>query len=141
METTVDRRTFLQLSAMAAAVALIPWMEACKAKPLPTGLERPDFLSQALDKGMLEEIGKAYLRKNPEENTAELLAGRLMKNHPGMEHMDKDALASFFRKEISADFLNDRTLVISGWVLSVTEARQCALFQITDPESVQGTLP
>jgi hypothetical protein len=32
---------------------------------------------------------------------------------------------------IHTDFLTDKTLIINGWVLSVTEARQCALFSLS----------
>jgi hypothetical protein len=131
METTMDRRSFLQQSAMAAAVALIPWLESCKAKPIPPGLNRPSFLTMALDAPLLEEIGKAYLTKYPEEKSTDILVRNLMKAHPGPDPLGKEELSSFFRKEIAADFMNDRIQIISGWVLSVTEARQCALYVTT----------
>jgi hypothetical protein len=132
MEATVDRRSFLQQSALAAAVAILPWLESCKAKPIPPGLNRPRFLTMTLDKPMLEEIGKAYLAKFPDDNNIDTLVRKLMKAHPGTDPLGKEELTSFFRKEIAADFINDRVLVISGWVLSTTEARQCALYVITD---------
>ena len=34
---------------------------------------------------------------------------------------------------VQADFENGETVVVRGWVLSRTEARQCALFSLTNP--------
>jgi hypothetical protein len=39
--------------------------------------------------------------------------------------------AESIRSQIQADFAADRTVMLDGWVLSVTEARQCALFSLT----------
>ncbi len=36
-------------------------------------------------------------------------------------------------EKVQADFDNGETVVVRGWVLSRTEARQCALFSLTNP--------
>jgi hypothetical protein len=35
-------------------------------------------------------------------------------------------------RKSKADFENGKTVVVRGWVISVTEARQCALYHIND---------
>ena len=130
---SLDRRHFIRLSAIAAAAAIIPWMDACKAKAvIPNGVERPDFLSHVTDKDALRKIGKAYLNVHPDEASAEILYVKLMKGHPGSTPMTTEELIAYLNNAIAADFTNDRLVVASGWVVSVTEARQCALFEITD---------
>ena len=32
--------------------------------------------------------------------------------------------------QVRDDFANGRTVLVNGWVLAVTEARQCALFSL-----------
>ncbi len=118
---------------MAAAVMIIPWLDSCRNQSIVAGLDRPDFISHALDRTMMTNIGKAYLKSFPDENTPNGLSDLLMKNHPGKDQMDPDSLKTYFKQEIASDFLNERMVVVSGWVLSRTEARQCALFTLTHP--------
>jgi len=33
-------------------------------------------------------------------------------------------------EQVQLDFARGRTVMLNGWVLSVTEARQCALFSL-----------
>ena len=74
-------------------------------------------------------VGRAYLRLAPEEaDPARLLA--LI--HPG----DAAALAEAeLRRAVAArqreDFACRRTVLLDGWVLSRTEARLCALAELT----------
>ena len=47
------------------------------------------------------------------------------------ETSDSLALQEKMQQKVRADFENGETLVIQGWVLSQTEARQCALYSLT----------
>jgi len=52
--------------------------------------------------------------------------------NPIDESADSALVASQLAKKIQQDFQQDKTVVVDGWVLSRTEARQCALFSLTE---------
>lgn len=131
--TSLDRRDFIRLSAIAAAIAILPGMAACRAKaPIPDGAASPDLLSHLTGKDALRKIGKAYLDGHPDEANADDLYDAIMKGHPGKTPLSSTELKAYLENAIAADFTNDRLVIASGWVVSVTEARQCALFTISD---------
>ena len=63
----------------------------------------------------VREIGTRYRAATPRENTADAL---------------RTALSNSSREKIRDDFEAGRTIVVDGWVLSITEARQAALFSL-----------
>ena len=79
-------------------------------------LEIPDFLSQVCDAATLRQLGDAYRTLTPAEASPEKLI-ELLKTKPSPQ-------------EIKADYANGNIVTIKGWVLSRTEARQCALFSL-----------
>ena len=97
----MERRRFILLSLTAAVAA------GCQTGQHES---RPAMLSSICDEKTLREIGQAYLQK-----------------HPG----SKDELRKLvLNARAEDDFRNNRTIIIKGWVLSVTEARQCALLTL-----------
>jgi len=58
------------------------------------------------------EIGREYLQKHPAENNRNTLKALIQS------------------ADIRAEFRNGNIVVIKGWVLSLTEARQCALLTL-----------
>jgi hypothetical protein len=123
----MDRRRFIRDSAILSAALAIPWLEACRRAD-PAKLPAPDFLSHTLDRQSLLEIGKAYLESHPDEKKPHKLADLLM---DGGQSTD---LKGYFKKKIRKDFENGDTTLASGWVLSVTEARQAALFSLLNKD-------
>lgn len=102
----MNRRDFLRISALGAAVLSIPAREDAAA--------HPDLLS-VLGPERVRAIGAQYRRLVPAENDhlslrAAILAPRL-------------SIAASVRR----DFETGRTVLVNGWVLAATEARQCAL--------------
>jgi hypothetical protein len=76
-------------------------------------LSEPQFLSLIWEAETIRNIGSQYRTDFPsEENERSLL--KLLGTTP-TEGM------------ITSDFKNRKIVVIDGWILSVTEARQCAL--------------
>jgi len=74
----------------------------------------------------VREIGSHYRAATPTENTAEALRTAISKSrgfHVPFLGNDSD-------DQIQDDFEKGRTAVVAGWVLSVTEARQAALFSL-----------
>ncbi len=131
--SSFDRRDFIRLSALAAAIAIIPGMAACRAKKnIPAVAGDPEMLNHLTNKDSLRKIGQAYISAHPDEARADDLYDAIMKGHPGNTPMNNEELTAYLNNAIAADFTNDRLVVASGWVVSVTEARQCALFAIMD---------
>jgi hypothetical protein len=81
-----------------------------------------------LDRQSLLEIGKAYLERHPDEKKPQRLADLLM---DGGHTAD---LTGYFNEKIRKDFEKGDTTLTSGWVLSVTEARQAALFSLLNKD-------
>jgi hypothetical protein len=88
-----------------------------------------------MDKSSIEEIGKSYLKQHPDENSAEQLKVNILGSFDGNSLAKKETEGSidqFFESKILSEFKNGKQEVVDGWVLSVTEARQCALFTVLD---------
>jgi hypothetical protein len=127
-QSAPSRRAFLQQTVYAmAGVALAggcardrPYVAAALAEPalLPT-----------LGATRVREIGLAYLRATPTESTGPALrsaiaqSARQQRRRPWSPDPSLDAL-------IAADFTDGRVVFPAGWMLSVNEARQCALFAL-----------
>lgn len=84
--------------------------------PRAVALETPDFLSHVCDAATIHQLGTAYRTQTPAEANEETLIGLLK---PGVT-----------AQTIKADYANGDIVTIKGWVLSRTEARQCALFSL-----------
>ena len=127
----MDRRTFIQLSAVGAAAISLPQLHC---KPTPEGLlEFPATLSTICDEKTIKEVGRAYLQIFPEENSSSRLRRQLLGDTDGKEiasTTDVDILTLHLQKKIHEDFRSSQTVILKGWVLSLTEARQCALFSL-----------
>jgi hypothetical protein len=70
-------------------------------------------------------LGQAYLRQHPEEASRALLLRELRRDLDSMDAADD--LTIGIRLRISDDFAAGRTIMLDGWVLSITECRLCAL--------------
>ena len=123
-----DRRAFLQ-GALSSITGLA--LAAGCATDVPyddVTLARPAVL-QTLQPVRVREIGQAYLRDTPAESTGPTLRAAIVRS--ARDHRDVpwspwptlDTL-------IASDFVEDRVVFPAGWMLSVNEARQCALFAL-----------
>ena len=72
-------------------------------------------------------IGKHYLAAAPKENTAAALRSAISdsRNQSRVPLMPRS-----LDDQVREDFITGRTVLVDGWVLSVTEARQSALFAL-----------
>jgi hypothetical protein len=121
------RRTFL--IAACASVITIPiinysWSYIRERD----ALSYPDELGHFCDENAIREIGVNYRKLFPDENKKEALIGLLM--HDFSDNSDRSLLMEFMTKKIDNDFSEYKIITLSGWVISITEARQCALFSI-----------
>lgn len=78
-------------------------------------IAQPKSLSMIWDDDRLKAIGKMYREQVPNESSERVLVKLLNEAGPGLE------------EKVASDFKTRKTVVVDGWVLSETEARQCAL--------------
>jgi len=102
----MNRRRFLQLSAsgVAAGGASLGWRTPSCA---------PHALLDLLGPESVRRLGRHYRAMEP---AVDLLSAALPRR--AISH------------RVREDFAGGCTVVVLGWVLSVTEARQCALFSL-----------
>lgn len=69
----------------------------------------------------------------PAENEKKKLKDLLLTGDDGKQtkESDNEAVFELIDKKVRKDFKEDKLQVIKGWVISTTEARQCALFSLT----------
>jgi len=123
----LDRRRFLQLSALGVVSSFADLACDRDQRSVTSAADQPQLLS-FLGPDRVREIGSHYRAATPSENTADKLRAAISKNRGfhipllGNESLDDRS---------QDDFEKGRTVVVDGWVLSVTEARQAALFSLT----------
>ena len=76
----------------------------------------------------VRQLGADYRASTPSEHSAGALRAALSSGHgPHIPFIKSGSLDD----QIRDDFATGRTVVVDGWVLSLTEARQAALFSLT----------
>lgn len=76
-------------------------------------------------------IGAAYLVSHPLENTSEKLRRSIIENYKySFNPLDRRSFKYFITNKIKTDFKDGRIILCNGWVLAITEARQCALLSL-----------
>jgi hypothetical protein len=126
----MKRKDFLQLSAFAAAAISLPLLHSCNAPVFENAMGQPAFLSRLFDEGTIRDAGKAYLQKTPAENDNKKLIELLAGNSSIADSSDEKAIHQYLDEKIKQDFAEGKTVLVKGWVVAVTEARQCALFSL-----------
>jgi hypothetical protein len=129
------RRTFVRLTT-AASIALYLTGPECKAKAniFTRILSQPGALEHICDAQTIRQIGEAYQKRVPNENNQSVLTRLLATDDSGnqlSESSDSASIASYLDKRVHDDFTQNKTVILNGWILSLTEARQCALFSLT----------
>ncbi len=125
----MDRRHFITRVAAGTLALGLPgatWQTGPSAH-LQT-LARPALLDM-LGERRVRDLGMHYREVYPAECDADILCAAILgSDMPALA--DVPALHAYLKATIRADFAAGRTVLLKGWVLSVTEARQCALFSL-----------
>jgi hypothetical protein len=131
------RRDFARIAATA-----IPGMamafQACKRHggTLEESLASPESLSLFLDRTELRAVGMAYRNAVPAENDRKKLTDLILRDgnlSPLSANSPLPAVRDAINGQVDRDFATGRTVVMKGWVLAATEARQCALHTLLFP--------
>jgi hypothetical protein len=94
---------------------------------------QPQVLALITSRRNIKLLGKTYVQLFPGESNYNVLFNLLtdkQSNSNMMYESDTKMIRSRLKTKITADFQNDRIMVLEGWVLSLTEARQCALYYL-----------
>ena len=124
---TLDRRRFLQLSTLGVMTAVADSACGVSRDRTDAAIERPQLLAM-LGPGRVRQIGTHYRASTPSENSTDSLRA-VISSSRGF-HIPLIGNGSI-DDQIRDDFATGRTVLVDGWVLSVTEARQAALFSLT----------
>ena len=112
----MDRRKFIQLSAVSAA-AILPFSHCSDA-----GGVQPVFLNMTLGKALVKDIGKIYIKTHPSEASKKNLSALI--DPTGTSSHSSVGL------KIKDEFNNGKVVLVNGWILSETEARQSAFYYL-----------
>ncbi len=126
----MKRRTFIISSAaliISAPLASYLWFSENKLSIL----KKPETLLSICNEDELFKIGRKYISLHPLENSKDILINKLMTATNNIKKSNIESTLNFMLKRIENDFKNKEYINIEGWVISITEARQCALFAIT----------
>jgi hypothetical protein len=123
---TLDRRRFLQVSALGIVAAVADAAYASADAGVGASDDRPLLLAM-LGPERVRQLGSHYRASTPRENSAEALRAALSSGRaPRIPFIKSEPHGD----QIRDDFAAGRTVLVDGWVLAVTEARQAALFSL-----------
>jgi hypothetical protein len=133
----MQRRKFIQLSAIGGAAICISGINCRERHPVSYDmLAKPGELAQICDLKTLREIGMTYRLQNASEREGDKLVALLLTDSAGdrisIASVDS-VIQSLMSKKIHQDFETGDTVVVKGWILAITEARQCALLFVNNP--------
>lgn len=123
----MKRRNFIMITAAGIAAISIPSTFYYLGVVKDNALTNPQSLSQIWDTETIRAIGSGYLKQVSSENDQKALSEIIQSNIEDHYFSFESAL----EHKIKADFETSQSVMIDGWLLSVTEARQCALFLLT----------
>lgn len=121
----MKRRQFIGLAAAGAAGLILPATARASESPFPASAN-PCLLDVLHDESVVRDIGLCYREMTPDEDNARVLAEAILAE-PGSV---SEALGARLDQQVRQDFAGGRTVKVNGWILSVTEARQCALYSL-----------
>ncbi len=123
----MKRRKFLLVSIFALFLSLISlWYFKFKSATTKA-LSYPIDLSEICDRKTLIQIGNTYM-KLTNENDKRYLKELLVQDAGMIGNYLKISLKS----KVVEDFNTGNTILVDGWLLSRTEARQCAFLSMSE---------
>ena len=127
----MNRREFIGLLAAGAAGTAVP-VAWGRDESLAHALARPRLLAIVHDPRIVGDLGRCYRKFQSLDNDADALVRAIL--GPTVDsrwpQFPSAALDAHVEEQVQADFADGRTVTLNGWIVSVTEARQCALFSL-----------
>jgi hypothetical protein len=129
----MKRRTFIRISAATASTVFFPILNCSSELNQIELLAKPISLSDIITAESIVELGEYYQKQIPDESNKNILISLLLRNYDGKnisESSDNLLIQNSLKHRIKQDFVKNKIIVIDGWILSKTEARQCALYSL-----------
>ena len=126
--SALGRRAFLRAIAWGA---LLPLTGAAGARGEESSAFEAALLALLSDPSGAARIGRVYLAGQPEEARRELLARRLC---DALGEGPRSTLRERMARCARRDFTRGDTVQLSGWLVSRSEARLCALAALASAE-------
>ena len=124
----MNRKKFIIISTIGVAALAIPIYYQFLGQNIKSNpLIYPQLLSQIWHEDTIKLIGSNYLRQVPKENNKQILKNLILAN---ISSSNSD-LEKVIESQIKEDFETENNVMVNGWVLSMTEIRQCALYSLT----------
>lgn len=123
----MQRRHFITMAAVGAAGLAWPSTGRLVARTPVHAVPAPRLLAMFGDESVARHLGLGYRHLVPAENDARVLAEAIL---PEPHRARPDALEEWLAGQVRRDFDAGRTVTVHGWILAVTEARQCALYSL-----------
>lgn len=130
----MKRRSFIWISGLAisaAGASIVNLFDLGFAGKY--GYVKPKLLSRLCDDDTIQALGRTFLQVNPFENNRAVLEKELYGaglHIASLAPRDVVRVQTPMEKLIYEDFDSGDTIILKGWILSRTEARQCALYFI-----------
>ena len=130
----MKRREFLGIAVAGAAGVVLP----ARGTPSPSveaTLAQPRLIAILHDAQLVRDLGRRYREVVPLENDANVLTAALITEVNASDTTlpllaDGATIQRGVDELVLRDFNAGRTVTLNGWILSLTEARQCALFSL-----------
>lgn len=122
----MKRREFIGIAAAGAAGFVLP-VTVARAEAFSEPLAHPRLLEILRDEQIVRHLGARYRERVPAERSEPALRAALARDLPAASPL---ALGDCADEQVQRDFAQGRTVTLNGWILSVTEARQCALYSL-----------
>jgi hypothetical protein len=123
----MERRTFVRLSAYTAMALALPLADSCTTGSKEKAIAQPLLFSHIADVKAINEAGNAYRKLAPGEDNRDILTKLLLGNNTTT---DSSSIQTLLDNRVKQDFRSGKTVTVTGWIMSETEARQCALYSI-----------
>ncbi|MDB5136508.1 MAG: hypothetical protein JWP37_3111 [Mucilaginibacter sp.] len=124
----MERRTFVRLSAYTAMALTLPFADSCTSTSTDKTIAQPFFFSHLVDIKAINEAGRAYRKLIPVEDDKTILIKLLLGDNN--RSTEKKTIQALLNNRVKQDFKAGKIVIAKGWVLSITEGRQCALYSI-----------
>lgn len=121
----MQRRKFVQYLSTTTLGSLF-FQPAFGVDKTDSFLASPDLLDLLGDEKLIVDIGNQYREQNTEEDDVYTLRRQLRQAASNWGMLSAETL----KQRVSADFKHGDIVRLKGWILSVTEARQCALYSL-----------
>lgn len=128
----MQKRDFDYLAEYTAVTIALPAGNCNNPQQMDVEIQ-PFFLSHTADVNTITEAGKTYRHQHSEEDNKKRLTKLLLSDSALAGSSDIHAIRNMLDNKVKTDFKTGKTAEVMGWVLSLTEARECALFSILNP--------